>query len=41
MSFDSPVIKVEFCAGGKLLAVAQDNHVKVMDTETKKVTSFV
>jgi len=41
MCFDTPVMKVEFCAGGKLLAVAQDSHVQVMDTETKKVTSFV
>jgi len=41
MCFDSPVTKLEYCAGGKLLGVSQDNHVQTMDMETKKVTSFV
>lgn len=39
--FDSPVTKLEYYAGGKILGVAQDNHVQLMDVETKKVTSFV
>ena len=41
MCFDSPVTKLEYCAGGKLLGVSQDNHVQLMDIETKKVTNFV
>lgn len=41
MCFDTPVMKLEYCAGGKLLAVSQDSHVQIMDTETKKVTSFM
>jgi len=41
MCFDSPVMKLEYCAGGKLLGVAQDSHVQIMDTETKKVTSYI
>ena len=41
MCFDSPVTKLEYYAGGKILGVAQDNHVQLMDVETKKVTSFV
>lgn len=40
MCFDTPVMKVEFYPGGMLLGVAQDSHVQVMDTQTKKVTSF-
>ena len=41
MCFDSPVRKLEFCAGGgQLLGVAEDAHVQMMDTETKKVTNF-
>ena len=40
MCFDTPVMKLEFQAGGKLLGVSQDSHVQVMDTETQKVTSF-
>ena len=41
MCFDSPVRKLEFCAGGgQLLGVAEDAHVQMMDTETKKVTIF-
>lgn len=41
MCFDSPVTKLQYCAGGKLLGVSQDNHVQLMDVETKKVTNFV
>ena len=41
MCFDSPVMKLQYCAGGKLLGVSQDSHVQIMDTETKKVTSFM
>ena len=41
MCFDSPVMKLEYCAGGKLLGVSQDSHVQIMDTETKKVTSYM
>ena len=40
MCFDSPVMKLEYCAGGKLLGVSQDNHVQIMDTETLKVTNY-
>ena len=41
MCFDTPVMKLQFCAGGKLLGVSQDSHVQIMDIETKKVSSFV
>ena len=41
MCFDSVVTRLEYCGGGaKLLGVSQDSHVKLMDVETKKVTSF-
>ena len=41
MCFDTPVTNLEYYAGGKLLGIAQDSHVQMMDIETKKVTSFV
>lgn len=41
MCFESVVTKLEYCGGGaKLLGVSQDSYVKLMDVETKKVTSF-
>ena len=40
MCFDSGVYRLEFCAGGKLLGISNDSHVQLMDSETKKVTSF-
>ena len=40
MCFDSPVTKLEYYAGGKLLGVSEDSHVQLMDIESKKVTSY-
>ena len=40
MCFDSPVMKLEYHPGGKLLGVSQDSHVQILDTETSKVTSY-
>ena len=34
MCFDSQVMKLEYCPGGKLLGVSQDSHVQILDTET-------
>ena len=41
MCFDTAVMRIEFYPGGKLLAIAQDTHVQLMDTQTEKVTSFM
>ena len=40
MCFDSPVTKLEFYTGGKLLGVSEDCHVQILDTETNKVTNY-